>query len=479
MKIKFNEFLNEEESFIKIPKDPEYWLAKGKRGKECIIFCHDDLDGCFSAIAMKEYLQNHGFVIKGYGIINYTDGWRIFKLDKSYINICLDFADDNKDLDLYIDHHMDDNFKEKSKQSIKMKSDSCYGLICHLLGIPTNKSILSVISMIDAAKYSEYEVDIKTILNFELKDILLMKNPGLVFAGAFNQLIKRSDYRTLIEVIYNGNLSIYKIFELFKILYPFNNIVVKKGSSKNDIRKQLLAGEDVDSIENLKEVPEFVPDSKNRINKMISRTRGNDDKQCINSLEQFNNLYWKENDGKFKFDGFVVIKNLVFVPSGTYANPLRARAIIEKTLKDDSNIQFIMMDYGSAIQIADYRGIKEEKNLPVLSNGRVLNDLNIYTKYLLEIVLRREFDYHYDKAKAGGHSGIGNLTNIFGKCQKPPYNGIKIMDIMKNWIIRDITGIEWDINLIWNKNESVETKVPEIIINKKLMMIPELRKVYI
>ena len=482
MKISFNEFINEEESFIKIPKNVEYWLSKGKRGKECIIYTHDDLDGIFSAIAMKEYLQSHGFKIAGYGIINYTDGWKIFKIDKSYINICVDFAEDNADLDVYIDHHMDEKFKEKSKISIKMQSDSCYGLICHILGIPTDKLILSVISMIDSAKYKEYGVDLKTILNFNLEDILKSKNPRLVFAGAFNQLIKRSDYRTLIEVIHNSSLSIYKIFKLFKLFYPINNLTVKRGVSKEEMRNRLLGKSEpwdyVDPYE-LTSIPEFVPDSKKRIDQMVSRTVGNNPKKSIESLDEFIKTYWNDKEKRFKFDGFVVLKNLIYVPTGTFANPLRARVLIERYLEDDSKIQFILMDYGSALQISDYRNIADEKNLPVLEDGTVIDDLNVYTKHILQDVLKKIYNYHFEKAKAGGHPGIGNLSNIIGRCNIRPFVGIKMMDLAKNWIIEDITGIKWDQKLQWNMNEPVEKELPEEQVNKKLMMVPELRKVNI
>ena len=340
MKIKFVDFiLNEEERQIKMPTDKNYWIDKGKRGKECIIYTHDDLDGIYSAIVMKEYLKNHGFTVAGYGIINYTDGWKLFEIDKTYINICLDFAEDNKDLDIYIDHHLDDEFVKKSEISFKVKSDSCYGLICHLLGIPTDKTALSVISMIDAAKYSDYGVDIEYILNFDLKDVVKKENPRLFMAAAFNQLIKRSDYKTLIEVIHNGTTSILNIYNLFKLFYPLNNINVKRGSDKEAIRRELIRGENpIVYAEEIKEIPEFLPDSRARIGTMISRSVGKDDnKMSVNSMNEFVEKYWSAAENKFKFEGFVILRNLVYFPSGSMANALRARALVKRTLKDKDN----------------------------------------------------------------------------------------------------------------------------------------------
>ena len=481
MRIKFNEYVLNEEASIRFPNNPEYWTKKGKKGKEVIVYTHNDMDGIFSGIAMKEYLLEHGFTIAGYCVMDYESGWRNIVIDKQYINISVDYAEDNPDLDLYIDHHMEEGEAyKKSENSVKMLSDSCYGLVCRILGMPTDKLILSVISMIDAAKYDEYNVDIKTILNFNLGDIMKAKDPRLVFAGAFNQMVKRSDYRTIIEVVHNGTLSIYKIFELFKKLYPLNNLKVKRGTDKEEARNLLMNGTRPADVEGLTEVPPFVPDSIDRIQKMMMKTSGKYEKPFINSIEDFENFYWNPAENKFKTDGFVVIRNLVYVPVGTWANALRARALIEKVLgKSDKNIQFILLDYGSSLQIASYKGIDNTTNLPTLKGGEILNDLDKYTRFLLKFVLCRLFNFKYDGAKSGGHRGIGNVSNVLGRCEKEPFVGIKFTDILKNWIIHDITGIKWRLNLIWNENSPVERPARDIEINQKLMMTPSIRKINI
>jgi hypothetical protein len=93
-----------------------------------------------------------------------------------------------------------------------------------------------------------------------------------------------------------------------------------------------MAGVALDNPEHLKGVPEFVPDSIDRIGKMIGRTVGNYAKPDINTFEDFEETYWNATENKYKFDGFVVLKNLVYVPVGTWANALRARALIETVL---------------------------------------------------------------------------------------------------------------------------------------------------
>ena len=486
MKIKFDDYILNEEASIRFPNSLDFWHSKGKKGKDVVVFTHNDLDGIFSAIAMKEYLSNRGFTICGYCVMDYETGWRDITIDKTYINVCVDYAEDNKDLDLYIDHHMEEgDLYKKSESSIKMLSDSCYGLITRILGMPTDKYIISVISMIDAAKYDEYNVDIKTILNFNLEDIMKEKNARLIFAGAFNQLIKRSDYRTIIEVIHNGTLSIYKIFKLFKILYPMNNLKVKRGVDKDEMRNLIMTGgEDPINLMatgDLQDIPPFVLDSKTRLDKMTDKTAGFMEKPFIYSLDDFQNFYWDENNRKFKFDGFVVIKNLVYVPVGSWANALRARALIEKTLgRHDKGIQFILLDYGASLQMAAYKNIDTMTNLPVLRGGEILNDLDKYTRFLLNFVLPRQFEFKYVGAKGGGHRGIGNLSNILGKCEKAgPFYGVKFMDLMKNWIIHDTTGIKWKLNLVWNEVPAERAPAKEKVMNQKLMMTGNIRKVKI
>ncbi len=57
---KYNQFIEKtfEEAAPRIPNSPEYWTKKlGKKGKDVMIYTHDDLDGIFSAIAIKKYLK--------------------------------------------------------------------------------------------------------------------------------------------------------------------------------------------------------------------------------------------------------------------------------------------------------------------------------------------------------------------------------------------------------------------------------------
>ena len=104
---KYGQFVKtNEEAAPRIPNSPEYWIKKlGKKGKDVMIYTHDDLDGIFSAIAIKKYFIDHDFDIIGYGLVSYQEGWTIVKIDPEVINVAVDFAETHPDIDVYIDHH--------------------------------------------------------------------------------------------------------------------------------------------------------------------------------------------------------------------------------------------------------------------------------------------------------------------------------------------------------------------------------------
>jgi len=445
------------ESAPSINNDKDYWIKKGKEGKKVMIYFHDDLDGIMSAIVTRQYLQNKGFDIMGYGIVNYQEGWSNIKFNDRYINISVDYAEDNEDLDIYIDHH--GKFVEKggeieklSVKSTKTPTTNAYEGICDQLGIATDSSILNVIDMVDAAKYEFYGVDIETILNFNLQDIKNSNNPKMVFAGAFNQLIKRGDYKTLIEVAHNASLSIYSIYLMFKRLYPANNL-------------NRRTGDELD----------FITDGKERLLKMQGRVRGKGLKKVYTSQDDFFGEKW--NGVTINRDGYEVIGKIAFIPNGTWANALRARAIISEDIREipelmGHDVYFVLLQYGGSLQVADTVGMHNipDEDLPVLRDGTVVTDLGNYTHDLLDS-FKTNLHYKKELTKAGGHRGIGNISNIVGVNN----DDIKWVDIFKNKIINDLSGVDWSIDMPWDVyKEPVEREKP---VNGKVLLIDQIRVV--
>jgi hypothetical protein len=447
----FNKFdLIKEEASPRLPKSEDYWLKKGKKGKFVALYTHDDMDGIASAIEVKKYLLNKGFTIEKYGILNYTEGWKYTTLDPELINVVLDFASmpgDERDelVDYYLDHHglfnEDDLEKYKNSPVQKKKTASAYEAICQALGVPQDSLTLDVIDMIDAAKYDQYEVSWQRLLDFDLSEIKKSKNKRLEFGAAFNQFIKRSDSKTIISVIENcPDASIYAIFNTMKKVYPEHNAIM--GGPKRGQKK------------------DFIEDSEWRLGEMQKKTRGSMTKKITyNTQGEFTTKF--RNGQYLQMDGYQKIGDLVYVPTGTWANALRARTIVEKDFQDgilDSEPNFILLQYGGTLQVCSYKNMDKIENLPVLRNGEVVTDLGKYMTELLQN-FQRHLGYHNPDTSlgqdeitvSGGHGGIGSISNVYGKCELPAYQDLKYVDMFKNKIISDLSGVPFNLGLKWSE----------------------------
>lgn len=489
-----------EEISPRIPRLTErglgYWKSKGKRGKDVMIYTHDDMDGIYSAIAVRSRLEELGYNILGYGILNYMESWKNTKINPEIINVAVDFAEmpsgEFKDMiDIYIDHHGEYTEEEKDfykdNPVIKTKSGSAYEGICRVMGKQIDEITLYSIDMIDSAKYDDYMVDWRDIINFSWdRFIEIASKPGkvtikpfeksksvtfgwpivakLTFAGAFNQFLKRGDHKTIIEVIDNvKEPSIYAIYIAMKKIYPGNNIW-KTGEGKD-----------------------FINDSTWRIETMKKRTRGDDgqEKPIYMSQKEFLEL------GGGVSKGYQLIGKLMYVPSGTWANALRARSIlmidIDKGVVPKDQIEFILLQYGNTIQIVSVDKIENIEELPVLKTGEILNNLGKYMTNILKN-FKKYFGY-YDPdttigqdelTVSGGHIGIGTISNIVGRIDYyslsnkslsetskkliKKYHGYKYLDLIKNKIIADLSGLgeKWPIGLVWSNGEDSDPK-PQMI----------------
>jgi hypothetical protein len=483
---KFNRYGSINESATRLPNSEDYWLKKGKKGKYVALYTHDDLDGIFCANLMKKYLINHGFSIVKYGILNYTESWKLTVVDPELINVVLDFANmpgDERDayIDFYLDHHGDftDAEKEKYKnQPIqKLHTGSAYEALCKVLGVPQDELTVHVIDMVDAAKYTEYGVDWQRLLKFDLNDMKKSDKVRLEFAAAFNQFIKRSDTSTLVEVIDNCNdASIYAIYIAMKKLYPGNNPYPTKPdgtlkSFKNDKGKWEKPTQPY---------KDFVNDRTKILDTMNKRTSGIETiKKRYLSSEDFLKDFGINNGTKVKcLDSYKLIGDLVIVPHGTWANALRARVIIERDFNNGRlkiEPKFILLDYENTLQVCSYKKMETYSDLPILPGNYKVEDLGNYMNRLLTSFKKPYIikdgkniggglDYYDPKTSSGvedevtvsgGHIGIGSISNINSICQVGPYKDIKYVDMFKNKIINDLSGIKFPINLSWQVVEEL------------------------
>lgn len=472
---KYNQWsLINEEAAPRIPVAEEYWIKRGKAGKKVALYTHDDMDGIFSAIEVKKYLLNKGFTIEKYGILNYMDGWKYTTLDPKLINVVVDFANmpgDRRDelVDYYLDHHgvfsEEDLEKYKKSPVQKKKTASAYEAICQSLGVPQDELTLSVIDMIDAAKYSDYGVSWQRLLDFNLSDIKKSENKRLEFAAAFNQFLKRADHQTLISVIHNcRDASIYSIYNTMKLVYGEHNVYPSgplKGQSKD-----------------------FMSDSEWRLSQMQQKTRGKSggQKKVYQSQSEFlSDFKWGNS---VRPDGYQIIGDLAFIPTGTWANALRARAIIEKDFTDGIipvEPKFILLQYGSTLQVCSYKKIVETEGLPTLKSGKVVDDLGVYMTSILKN-FQQHFNYYDPDTSigqdeitvSGGHGGIGSISNIFGTCEVHPYNGCRFIDMFKNKVISDLSGVKFNVNLNWG--DPIDSKEKEKPQDYKVMSVSDVTK---
>ena len=63
---------------------------------------------------------------------------------------------------------------------------------------------------------------------------------------------------------------------------------------------------------------------------------------------------------------------------------------------------------------------------------------------------------------SGGHGGIGSVSNIFGECKKEPYVGQRFVDMFKNKIISDLSGVPFNLNIKWSEPKEFKGKDPEM-----------------
>jgi hypothetical protein len=453
----WQKLLEEEESSPRLPKKLDYWVKKGKSGKDVALYTHDDMDGIFSAIEVKKYLINAGFNIVKYGVLNYSEGWKYTTLDPKLINVVVDFANmpgDERDemIDFYLDHHgafSEEDIKKYMKSPVqKKKTGSAYEAICQSLGVPQDALTLSVIDMIDSAKYSQYGVSWQRLLDFNISDIKKSENKRLEFGAAFNQFLKRSDTKTIISVIHNcKDASIYSIFNTMKSLYPEHN-VGRMGDPK-----------------------QFIDDSSWRLGEMGRRVRGRSGKKIYSSQDEFLSAF--QRSGLIQLDGYQIIGDLAFIPTGTWANALRARSIIEKEFNEgriSKEPKFILLQYGGTLQVCSYKSMEEYgEDLPKLKSGDVVNDLGAYMTKLLKNFQEHLGYYNADTSigqdeitVSGGHGGIGSISNIFGECKKEPYVGQRFVDMFKNKIISDLSGVPFNLNIKWSEPKEFKGKDPEM-----------------
>jgi hypothetical protein len=148
-----------------------------------------------------------------------------------------------------------------------------------------------------------------------------------------------------------------------------------------------------------------------------------------------------------------------------------------------------MLQYGNTIQVCSVNKIEEMENLPILINNVKVDNLGNYMDSIL-LNFKKYFGYYDNDTKtgqdeltvSGGHVGIGTISNIVGRVDidkiknrnnltdinEPfviKYSGMRYLDLIKNKIISDLSGLsnKWNINMSWVDDVDVDEK--SVLIN--------------
>jgi hypothetical protein len=141
-----------------------------------------------------------------------------------------------------------------------------------------------------------------------------------------------------------------------------------------------------------------------------------------------------------------------------------------------------MLQYGNTIQVAAFDDMDKIFEKPVLKGGSIVNDLGSYMNGLLKNFQEHLGYYEPDTSVgqeeitvSGGHGGIGTISNIIGKCNEDPCKESRFLDMFKNKIISDLSGVKLPIKLKWITPKGGPNKAPKM--DAKVMKKSDIRTI--
>ena len=184
------------------------------------IYFHQDLDGVTTAIAMKNYLEQHGIKVVDVHVIQYGD--KEFSVKKNdaqgdTMPVLVDFAHGKPMFVIHTDHHDRQAGAEDTKSTSFRQSRSNVETISQIVSpkeIFPNEDIL-LISTVDSANFASQNISVDDVINytFELdKDESLKRNKTLLGLVTNKLLLAfKNKPGFLEELVMNSKPSIMKI----------------------------------------------------------------------------------------------------------------------------------------------------------------------------------------------------------------------------------------------------------------------------
>jgi hypothetical protein len=196
-----------------------------KRYKKAKIYFHQDLDGVTTAIAMKNYLEQHGIEVVDAEVIQYGD--KEFAIKKpegegDVMPVLVDFAHGKPMFVIHTDHHDSQAGVEKDTATSFRHSRSNVETISQIL---SPKEIFSaddilLISTVDSANFIEHKITPDMVMNFVYKydkDETLKRNKMLMGLVVNKLLLAyKNENRFMESLVLNSKPSLLSIMNNLK-----------------------------------------------------------------------------------------------------------------------------------------------------------------------------------------------------------------------------------------------------------------------
>ncbi len=226
-----------------------------KRYPKAEIYFHQDLDGVTTAIAMKNYLEQHGISVVGSHVIQYGD--KEFSVKKNdatgdVMPVLVDFAHGKPMFVIHTDHHDRQAGAEDTKSTSFRQSRSNVETISQVVSpkeIFPDKDVL-LISTVDSANFAKYDISPEQVMNYLFKfdkDSSLLKNKMAMGMVANKLLLAFKNKPGFLETLVMNSTP-----SLLNILVNIRSIMKEKGYA--DIPE--LQKHQKDYVEKMKGYPE-------------------------------------------------------------------------------------------------------------------------------------------------------------------------------------------------------------------------------
>ena len=213
-----------------------------ERYKKAKIYFHQDLDGVTTAIAMKNYLENQGFEVVDCEIIQYGEKeWAVKKPEGegTIMPVLVDFAHGKVMFEIHTDHHDTQSGVEGHTSTSFKEAKSNVETISQTISPRQifSDDDISIISMVDSAKYAENKITPKMVMSFVHnfdKNKSLRDNKVLFGLVTNKLLLSYKNYPKFMEnLVMTSQPSLISIFNNIKKMAKEQGFVDVETMEKN------------------------------------------------------------------------------------------------------------------------------------------------------------------------------------------------------------------------------------------------------